>query len=113
MPCPEKDQTIYIHENQSEDGENVQLSGPVVRCQRRSRDRCKPHSKDCLVNMEGNYWGDVRQEHTNKVERQCVQDGYKNWPWCMEQNVGQLERKRGNSTQLKGACCVGQDERRD
>ena len=25
--------------------------------------------------MEGNYWGDVRQEHTNKVERQSVQDG--------------------------------------
>ena len=23
------------------------------------------------------YWGDVRQEHTNKVERQSVQDGYK------------------------------------
>ena len=27
--------------------------------------------------MEGNYWGGVRQEHTNNVERQSVQDGYK------------------------------------
>ena len=35
------------------------------------------NSKDCLVKVEGNYWGDVRQEHTNKVERQSVQDGYK------------------------------------
>ena len=23
--------------------------------------------------LEGNYWGDVRQEHTNKVERQSVE----------------------------------------
>ena len=49
----------------------------IVRCQRMSRERCKQQSKDCLVKVEGNYWGDVRQEHTNKVERQSVQDGYK------------------------------------
>ena len=30
-----------------------------------------------LIKVEGNYWGDVRQENTNKVERQCVHDGYK------------------------------------
>ena len=31
-----------------------------------------------------NYWGDVRQEHTNKVERQSVQDGCKtgHGVWC-------------------------------
>ena len=41
--------------------------------------------KDCLVKVEGNYWGDVRQEHTNKVERQSVQDGYKtdHGVWCI------------------------------
>ena len=38
---------------------------------------CKQQSKDCLVKVEGNYWGDVRHEHTNKVERQSIQDGYK------------------------------------
>ena len=42
-----------------------------------SRERRKQQSKDCLVKMEGNYWCGVRQEHTKKVERQNVQDGYK------------------------------------
>ena len=33
---------------------------------------------------------------------------------CMMQSVGQLGRRRGgNSTQLKCACCGGQEERRD
>ena len=65
MPCPD-----YLHSGKgSEDSENVQVSGFNVRCQRRSRERCKQQSKDCLVKVEGNYWGDVRQEHTNKVER--------------------------------------------
>ena len=27
--------------------------------------------------MEGSYWSDVQQEHTNEVEWQSVQDGYK------------------------------------
>ena len=49
----------------------------IVWCQRRSPEICTQQSKDCLVKVEGNYWGDVRQEHTNKVERQSVQDGYK------------------------------------
>ena len=76
MPCPEKYKTIHIQEK-NEDSENVHVAGHIVRCQRRSRERCKQHSTDCLVKMEGNYWGDVRQEHTKKVERQSVQDGYK------------------------------------
>ena len=82
MPCPERD---YLHSGKrSEDSENVQVSGLNVRCQRRGREKCKQHSKDCLVKAEGNYWGDVRQEHTNKVERQSVQDGYKtgHGVWC-------------------------------
>ena len=45
--------------SRSEDSENVQVSGLNVRCQRRSRERCKQQSKDCLVKVEGNYWGDV------------------------------------------------------
>ena len=56
----------------SEDSENVQVSGLNVRCQRRSRERCKQQSKDCLVKVEGNYCGDVRQEQTNKVEDKKV-----------------------------------------
>ena len=68
----------------SRDSENVQVSGLNVRCQRRSRERCKQQSKYCLVKVEGNYRGDVRQEYTNKVERQSVQDGYKigHGVWC-------------------------------
>ena len=45
---------------------------------RRSRERCKQKNKNYLVEVDGSYWSDVRQEHTNKVERQSVQDGYKN-----------------------------------
>ena len=86
----------YLHSGKrSEDSENIQVSGLKVRCQRRSRERCKQQSKDCLVKVEGNYWGDVRQKHTNnKVE--SVQDGYETvWSRnCMEQNVGQLEGRR-------------------
>ena len=33
--------------------------------------------KDCLVKVEGDCWGNVQQEHSNKVERQSVKDGYK------------------------------------
>ena len=66
MPCPEKDQIIYIQEKEvSEDSVDVRVSGLIVRCQRRSRDRCKQQSKYRLVKVEGNYWGDVRQEHNN------------------------------------------------
>ena len=68
----------YLHSGKrNEDSGNVKESGLIVRCQRRSRERCKQHSKYCLVKVEGKYWGDVRQEHTNKVERRSVQDGYK------------------------------------
>ena len=74
---PKKDQTIYIQEKEVKTVKTVQVSGFTVRCQRRSRERCKQQSKDCLVKVEGNYWGDVRLEHTNKVERQSVQDGNK------------------------------------
>ena len=58
----------YLHSGKrSEDSENVQVSGLNVRWQRRSRERCKQQSKDCLVKVEVNYWGDVRQEHTASV----------------------------------------------
>ena len=68
----------YLHSGtRSEDSENVQVSGLNVQCQLRSRERRKQQGKDCLVNMEGNYWGDVRQEHTNKVERQSVKTAIK------------------------------------
>ena len=52
-----------------EDTENVLVSGLNVRCQRRSRERCKQQSKDGLVKMVGNYWGDVRHEHTYTAGR--------------------------------------------
>ena len=32
-----------------------------------SRERCQQQSTDCLVNVEGNYCGDVRQEHSKKL----------------------------------------------
>ena len=32
-----------------------------------------------MVEVERNNWGDMRQEHTNKVERQSVHDGYKKY----------------------------------
>ena len=40
--------------------------------------------KNCLVKVEGRYWGEVRQEHTNKFEKQSVQDGCKTGHdvWC-------------------------------
>ena len=85
MPCPEKYQTIYIQEKEVNSVKTfLKVSGLIVRCQQRSRERCKQQSKDCLVNVEGNYWGDVRQEHTNKVERQSVQEDYKtsHGVWC-------------------------------
>ena len=75
----------YLHSGKrSEDSETIQVSGLNVRYQRRSRERCKQQSKDCLVKVDGNYWGDGRQKHTNKVERQSVQDGYKtgHGVWC-------------------------------
>ena len=75
----------YLHSGKrSDDSENVQVYGLNVRCQQRSREICKQQSKDCLVKVEGKYWGDVRQKHTNKVERQSVQDGYKtgHGVWC-------------------------------
>ena len=41
----------------------------------------------------------------------CTRRQY-NRPRCTEQNVGQLERRRrGNCTQLKCACCGGQEEK--
>ena len=44
----------YLHSGtRSEDSENVQVSGLNVQCQRRSRERRKQQSKDCLVKMEG------------------------------------------------------------
>ena len=48
--------------------------------------------------MEGNYWGDVRQEHTNKVERQSVQDGYKtgHGVWCR-----MLEERKLHTTEMR------------
>ena len=59
----------YLHSGKtSEDSENVQVSGLIVRCQRRSQERCKQQSKDCWSK-----WSDVRQEHTNRVEIQTVQ----------------------------------------
>ena len=61
------------------------------------------------VEVEESYWSDVRQELS-------VQGGYKTGHGraYMEQNVEQLERRRGgNCTQLKCACCGGQEERRD
>ena len=87
----------YLHSGKrSEDSENVHIWAQCL------MPKYKQQSKDCLV-MEGNYWGDVRQEHTNKVERQSVQDGYKTGH--MVQN--KLERRRrGNCTQLKCACAV-------
>ena len=40
----------YLHSGKiSEDSENVQVSVLNVRCKRRSRERCKQQSKDCLV----------------------------------------------------------------
>ena len=52
----------YLHSGKrSENSEYVQVSGLSVRCQRRSRERCKQRSKDCLVKVESNYSGDVRQ----------------------------------------------------
>ena len=57
----------------------------------------------------------MRQEHTNTIERQSVQGGYKTGHGVyMEQNVWQLERRKiGNCTQRKCACCCGQEEIRD
>ena len=101
---PRERPNYLLSGKRSEESENVQVSGRNVRCQRRGRERCKQQGKHCLVKVEGNYWGDVRQEHTNKVERQSVQDGYKIGHGVLEQNVGQLERKkRGNCTHLKCA----------
>ena len=48
------------------------VSGLIVWCQWRSRERCKQHNKNCLVKMEGNNWSDMRQEHTNTVEGKSV-----------------------------------------
>ena len=70
MPCPEKDQTIYIQEQEVKTVKTFKYLGSMF-------DANGGAEKDCLVKMEGNYWCDVRQEHTNKVERQSVQDGYK------------------------------------
>ena len=44
--------------------------------------------KNSLVKVEGNNGSDVRQEHTNTVDRQSVQDGYKTGHGVPLQNVG-------------------------
>ena len=63
-------------------------------------------------------WGDVRQEHTNKVERQSVQDGYKtgHGVWCRilgswkegGEEIGQL-----NTTEMRMLRWAGGKTRRD
>ena len=74
----------------SEDSENVQVSGLLVRCQLRSRERCKHYNKNCLVK---------RRESTGvmcdrNIPTYLKEKAYKtaiNRPWCMELNVWQLE----------------------
>ena len=72
MPCPERDQTIYIQEKEVKTV-NMYLGSMFDANGGAEKD---VNNRDCLVKVEGNYWGDVRQEHTNKVERQSVQDGH-------------------------------------
>ena len=66
----------YLHSGKRSKDSETEVYGLIVRCQQRSREICQQQSKDFLVKVEGNYWRDVRQEHTNKVEKQSVQDGY-------------------------------------
>ena len=80
---------------------------PFVWCQRRSRERCKQYSKDWLVKMEGNYWGDVRQEHTNKAERKVYTTAVQHAMVYGAEYWAVRKRRRGNCTQLKCACCGG------
>ena len=47
------------------------------------------------------------------IPTKCTRRLY-NRPWCMVQDIGQLERRRrGNCTQIKCACSGGQEKRRD
>ena len=51
-------QTIYIQEKEVKTVKTFNV-GLNVRCQERSGERCKQQSKDSLVKVEGNYWGEV------------------------------------------------------
>ena len=48
--------------------EDIQVYRLIVRCQLGCGERCKQYNNNCLVKV-----GDVRQEHTDKIERQSVQ----------------------------------------
>ena len=84
MPCPERDQTIYIQEKEVKTVKTFKYLGSMFDANGGAEKDVNNRVKIAWSKVEGNYWGDVRQEHTNKVERQIVQDGYKtgHGVWC-------------------------------
>ena len=90
----------YLHSRtRSKDSENVQVSGLNVRCQRRSPERRKRQSKYCLVKMEGNYWGDVRQAHTNKVYTTAIKPAMVYGAECWA--VSKKEERKLHTTEMR------------
>ena len=66
MACPEKDQTLYIQEKEVKTVKTFKYLGSMFDANGGADKRYKQQSKDCLVKVEGNYWDDVRQEHTKQ-----------------------------------------------
>ena len=67
----------YLHSGKrSEDRENVQVYGLIVRCQRWSREICKQQRDYCLVKVEGNYSLAARGGNLAKIPPNQVIDDF-------------------------------------
>ena len=77
MPCPEKDQTIYIQEKEVKTVKMFKYLGSLFDANGGAEKDVNNRVKIAWSKWRETTGDDVRQEHTNKVERQSVQDGYK------------------------------------
>ena len=72
MPCPEKDQTIYIQEIEVETVKKFKYLSSLFHANGGAKKDVNNRVKIAWSKWRETTGGDVRQEHTNKVERQII-----------------------------------------
>ena len=114
MPCPEKvHQTIYIQENDVKPVKTFKYLGSLFDANLGAEKGVNNRVKIAWPKWRETT-GVICDRNIPTKLKDKVYKTLSNRPWCMVQNVGQLERKwRGICTQLKCACCFWQEERRD